>query len=56
VLASGGLLCREASRVRVSQFCLKTGGDGGWCMWHHRGGHVEVKQKMVGSLASGAAQ
>jgi hypothetical protein len=21
----GGLLCREASRVRVSQFCLKTG-------------------------------
>jgi hypothetical protein len=30
--------------------------DGGWCAWHHRGGRVEVKQKMVDLLASGAAQ
>jgi hypothetical protein len=27
----------------------------GWCMWHHRGGRVEVKRKTVGPMASGAA-
>jgi hypothetical protein len=26
----------------------------GWCTWLHRGGRVEVKQKMTGSMASGA--
>jgi hypothetical protein len=26
------------------------------CTWHHRGGHVEVKKKAVGSMASFAAQ
>jgi hypothetical protein len=25
-------------------------------MWHHRGGRMDVKQKTVGSMASGAAQ
>jgi hypothetical protein len=30
--------------------------DGVSCTWHHRGGHVEVKQKTVGSMALGAAQ
>jgi hypothetical protein len=27
----------------------------GWCTWHHRGGHVKVKQKTIGSMASVAA-
>jgi hypothetical protein len=27
----------------------------GWCTWHHRGGRVEVKQKTVGLMVSGAA-
>jgi hypothetical protein len=26
------------------------------CVWHHRGGHMQVKQKTVGLMASGAAQ
>jgi hypothetical protein len=30
--------------------------DGGWCTWHHHRGHVEVKRKMVSSMASDAAQ
>jgi hypothetical protein len=28
----------------------------GWCIWHHRGGHVEAKQKIVYLIASGAVQ
>jgi hypothetical protein len=28
----------------------------GWCMWHHHGGHVEVKQKTVGLMVSGVTQ
>jgi hypothetical protein len=27
-----------------------------WCMWHHRGGRVDMKQKMAGPMASGATQ
>jgi hypothetical protein len=28
----------------------------GWCMWHHHGGHVEVKQETVGPMVLGAVQ
>jgi hypothetical protein len=24
--------------------------DGKWCMWHHHGGHVEIKLKTDGSM------
>jgi hypothetical protein len=24
--------------------------DGGWCTWHHRGGHVKMKSKTVPSM------
>jgi hypothetical protein len=27
----------------------------GWCTWHHCGGRLDVKQKMVGPMTSGAA-
>jgi hypothetical protein len=37
------------------RFALKLS-DGGWYMWHHGGGRVEMKRKMVSSMASGAAQ
>jgi hypothetical protein len=53
---SSGLLHQEASWARVSLSSLKTGeGVARMGMWHHHGGRVEVKQKTIGSMASGAA-
>jgi hypothetical protein len=53
---SSGLLRQEASWARVSLSSLKTGGGAvRMGMWHHHEGRVEVKQKTVGSMASGAA-
>jgi hypothetical protein len=40
---STGLLRVEVSLVRVRR-------DDGWCMWHHRGGCVELKLKTDGSM------
>jgi hypothetical protein len=46
-----GLLDVEASQTRISQSDLKTtGGDDGWCTWHHRGGCVRVKLKSDRSM------
>jgi hypothetical protein len=66
---SGGRRCEDTRRDPAACFIVKQVGlgfpsfasklersDGGWCMWHHHGGRVEVKQKMVGSMASGATQ
>jgi hypothetical protein len=48
---SSGLLCMKASRARVSQPHLNTGGaQYGWCTWHHHGGCVETKLKIDGSM------
>jgi hypothetical protein len=50
-LRSSGLLHLKASRARVSQFGLKTGGGvARWCTWHHRGGCVELKLKTDGLM------
>jgi hypothetical protein len=53
---SSGLFRLEESRDRVSSlasrlveaWCL-------WCTWHHRGGHVELKLKMDGSMQQTAS-
>jgi hypothetical protein len=29
--------------------------DGGWCTWHHRGGHVKMKSKTDGSMRRAAS-
>jgi hypothetical protein len=56
-LTSGGLLYQKVSHAMISHFASKlVKSDGGWCTWHHHRGCVEVKQKMAGSMVSGAAQ
>jgi hypothetical protein len=53
VSRSSGLLHREVKQVGVGFPSLPQNwqrGDDGWCMSHHRGGHVKIKPKTDGSM------
>jgi hypothetical protein len=46
-------VCFAWKQVRLGFSCLASrlvDARHGWCMWHHHGGHVEMKLKTDGSM------